>query len=181
MGSPSCCPSSAFFLFFGVLEDSGYLPRLTVMANRTFRPMGLNGKAVLPMVLGLGCGTMATLTARIMDSRKAPHRHHPAGSRRAMLRSTRGRAGDAGQYRRAGGHRGLAIVGLQMLLSGHWRTACCPAGATTSSSRFHWFAFRSCRTWWSRPLARGVVPARGGALLPIRHFHPVCAQSPRCW
>jgi ferrous iron transport protein B len=41
------------------------------MANRTFRLMGLNGKAVLPMVLGLGCGTMATLTARIMDSRKS--------------------------------------------------------------------------------------------------------------
>ena len=32
--------------------------------------MGLNGKAVLPMVLGLGCDTMATLTTRILDSKK---------------------------------------------------------------------------------------------------------------
>ena len=32
--------------------------------------MGLNGKAVLPMVLGLGCDTMATLTTRILESRK---------------------------------------------------------------------------------------------------------------
>jgi ferrous iron transport protein B len=32
--------------------------------------MGLNGKAVLPMVLGLGCDTMATMTARIMETRK---------------------------------------------------------------------------------------------------------------
>jgi ferrous iron transport protein B len=32
--------------------------------------MGLNGKAVLPMVLGLGCDTMATLTARILETRK---------------------------------------------------------------------------------------------------------------
>jgi len=59
-----------FFLAFGILEDSGYLPRLAVMVNKLFRMMGLNGKAVLPMVLGLGCDTMATMTTRILDSRK---------------------------------------------------------------------------------------------------------------
>jgi ferrous iron transport protein B len=59
-----------FFVFFGVLEDSGYLPRLAVMVNRIFRGMGLNGKAVLPMILGLGCDTMATLTTRILATRK---------------------------------------------------------------------------------------------------------------
>ncbi len=61
---------TTFFLAFGFLEDSGYLPRLAVMVNRVFRLMGLNGKAVLPMVLGLGCDTMATLTTRILESRK---------------------------------------------------------------------------------------------------------------
>lgn len=61
---------ATFFLAFGVLEDSGYLPRLAVMVNRIFRLMGLNGKAVLPMVLGLGCDTMATMTTRILESRK---------------------------------------------------------------------------------------------------------------
>lgn len=61
---------TAFFLAFSVLEDSGYLPRLAVIVNRAFRGMGLNGKAVLPMVLGLGCDTMATLTARIMETPK---------------------------------------------------------------------------------------------------------------
>jgi ferrous iron transport protein B len=61
---------STFFLAFGILEDSGYLPRLAVMVNRLFRVMGLNGKAVLPMVLGLGCDTMATLTARILETKK---------------------------------------------------------------------------------------------------------------
>jgi len=61
---------SFFFLIFGILEDTGYLPRLAVMANKTFRAMGLSGKAVLPMVLGLGCVTMATLTARILDTKK---------------------------------------------------------------------------------------------------------------
>ena len=61
---------ATFFIAFGLLEDSGYLPRLAVMVNRAFRVIGLNGKAVLPMVLGLGCDTMATLTARIMETRK---------------------------------------------------------------------------------------------------------------
>ncbi|MCP4421181.1 MAG: ferrous iron transport protein B [Chloroflexi bacterium] len=59
-----------FFLAFSLLEDSGYLARLAVMANRPFKAMGLNGKAVLPMVLGLGCDTMATLTTRILETRK---------------------------------------------------------------------------------------------------------------
>lgn len=59
-----------FFSLFGLLEDSGYLPRLAVLLHRGFRRIGLNGKAVLPMVLGLGCDTMATLTTRILDSKK---------------------------------------------------------------------------------------------------------------
>jgi ferrous iron transport protein B len=59
-----------FFLAFGLLEDSGYLPRLAVMVNKVFKRMGLNGKAVLPMVLGLGCDTMATLTTRILETPK---------------------------------------------------------------------------------------------------------------
>jgi ferrous iron transport protein B len=61
---------ATFFTVFALLEDSGYLPRLAVMSDRVFRLMGLNGKAVLPMVLGLGCDTMATLTTRILPTRK---------------------------------------------------------------------------------------------------------------
>lgn len=59
-----------FFVTFGILEDSGYLPRLAVLTNRMFTRMGLNGQAVLPMVLGLGCVTMATMTTRILNSRR---------------------------------------------------------------------------------------------------------------
>ncbi len=61
---------TTFFLVFGVLEDSGYFPRMAIMVNRVFRVMGLNGKAVLPMILGLGCDTMATMTTRILDTRR---------------------------------------------------------------------------------------------------------------
>jgi ferrous iron transport protein B len=59
---------STFFIAFGILEDSGYFPRLSVIVNRLFAMFGLNGRAVLPMVLGLGCVTMATLTTRILHS-----------------------------------------------------------------------------------------------------------------
>jgi ferrous iron transport protein B len=61
---------TTFFLAFGVLEDSGYLPRLAALSNRLFQRIGLNGKAVLPMVLGLGCVTMATLTTRLLESKR---------------------------------------------------------------------------------------------------------------
>lgn len=61
---------STFFIAFGVLEDSGYFSRLSVLANRAFAAIGLNGRAVLPMVLGLGCVTMATLTTRILHTRR---------------------------------------------------------------------------------------------------------------
>ncbi len=61
---------STFFLAFGVLEDSGYLPRLAALSNRFFAFLGLNGKAVLPMVLGLGCVTMATVTTRTLESKR---------------------------------------------------------------------------------------------------------------
>jgi ferrous iron transport protein B len=61
---------TTFFIAFSILEDVGYLPRLAVMLNRVFKLMGLNGKAVLPMVLGLGCDTMATMTTRILETRK---------------------------------------------------------------------------------------------------------------
>ncbi len=59
-----------FFITFGLLEDSGYLPRLAILSDRVMRSMGLNGKATLPMVLGFGCCTMATMTTRILNSKK---------------------------------------------------------------------------------------------------------------
>ena len=61
---------TTFFIAFSLLEDSGYLPRLSVVSNRLFAAVGLNGKAALPMVLGLGCVTMATLTTRILETKR---------------------------------------------------------------------------------------------------------------
>ncbi len=61
---------TTFFFLFSIMEDSGYFPRMAIMVNRVFRLMGLNGKAVIPMILGLGCDTMATMTTRILETRK---------------------------------------------------------------------------------------------------------------
>lgn len=61
---------TTFFLAFGILEDSGYLPRVAFMVDKIFKKIGLNGRAVLPMILGLGCDTMAVLTTRILSTRK---------------------------------------------------------------------------------------------------------------
>jgi len=61
---------TTFFVAFSFLEDSGYLPRLSILSDRVLRTMGLHGKAFLPMVLGLGCVTMATMTTRILNSKK---------------------------------------------------------------------------------------------------------------
>jgi ferrous iron transport protein B len=59
-----------FFLTFAVLEDSGYLPRLALLVDRLLKRIGLSGRAVIPLVLGLGCGTMATLVTRVLETRR---------------------------------------------------------------------------------------------------------------
>ena len=61
---------SVFFLFFGLLEDVGYLPNLAILTRRVSAKLGITGNAVIPLVLGFGCKTMATMTARTLQSRK---------------------------------------------------------------------------------------------------------------
>ncbi len=61
---------TAFYIVFSFLEDTGYLPRLEVMINRLFSIIGLNGKAVIPIILGFGCGTMAAIVTRILETRR---------------------------------------------------------------------------------------------------------------
>jgi ferrous iron transport protein B len=57
-----------FYISLSVLEDSGYLPRLAVLADRALSGIGLNGRAVIPIILGFGCVTMGTITTRILGS-----------------------------------------------------------------------------------------------------------------
>jgi ferrous iron transport protein B len=60
----------AFFLFFSVLEDSGYFPRLALLLDRLFKKLGLSGRAVIPMVLGFACDTMATMVTRTLETKR---------------------------------------------------------------------------------------------------------------
>jgi ferrous iron transport protein B len=57
-----------FFVAFAVIEDSGYFPRLAMLVDSVFKKIGLNGRAVIPMVLGFGCDTMATVVTRTLES-----------------------------------------------------------------------------------------------------------------
>ena len=59
---------ATFFLFFSILEDSGYFPRLALLVDRLFKHIGLTGRAVIPMVLGFGCDTMATMVTRTLET-----------------------------------------------------------------------------------------------------------------
>ena len=59
-----------FFVAFSILEDSGYLPRLAMLVDRVFKKIGLNGRAVIPIVLGFGCDTMATMVTRTLETRR---------------------------------------------------------------------------------------------------------------
>jgi len=59
-----------FYTFFGILEDSGYLPRLSTLLDRALRHLGLTGKGVLPLVFGFSCITTAILSARVLPTRK---------------------------------------------------------------------------------------------------------------
>jgi ferrous iron transport protein B len=59
---------ATFFIFFSFLEDTGYFPRLALLVDRLFKHFGLTGRAVIPMVLGFGCDTMATMVTRTLET-----------------------------------------------------------------------------------------------------------------
>lgn len=59
---------ATFFIFFSFLEDTGYFPRLALLVDRLFKYFGLTGRAVIPMVLGFGCDTMATMVTRTLET-----------------------------------------------------------------------------------------------------------------
>ncbi|MBF0171594.1 MAG: ferrous iron transporter B [Nitrospinae bacterium] len=61
---------SVFFVLYSILEDIGYIPNLTVLTRRIFAYFGLTGGAIIPIVLGFGCKTMATLTTKTLYSKR---------------------------------------------------------------------------------------------------------------
>jgi len=58
------------YLILGVLEDSGFLPRIAISYHRPLRRMGLSGDAAMPLVTGTGCSIVGVLSTRILKSDK---------------------------------------------------------------------------------------------------------------
>jgi len=61
---------AGFYFFLAILEDSGYMPRIAALVDRGLNYIGLNGRAIIPMLLGFGCVTMATVTTRLLGSKR---------------------------------------------------------------------------------------------------------------
>ena len=61
---------ATFFFAFAIIEDTGYLPRLAMLIDQIFKKIGLSGRAVIPLVLGLGCSTMATMVTRTLPTKR---------------------------------------------------------------------------------------------------------------
>ena len=54
------------FLFFSILEDSGYMARIAFIMDRIFRRFGLSGRAFMPMIMGFGCSVPAMINTRTL-------------------------------------------------------------------------------------------------------------------
>jgi ferrous iron transport protein B len=59
-----------FYFGLAILEDCGYLPRLAVLTDGVLTRLGMNGRAIIPLILGGGCVTMAVVTTRLLTSKK---------------------------------------------------------------------------------------------------------------
>jgi ferrous iron transport protein B len=53
-----------------VLEDSGYMARISFLSDRLMRSVGLNGKSVMPMISGFACAVPAIMSARSIENKK---------------------------------------------------------------------------------------------------------------
>ena len=60
----------SFYIILGVMEDSGYLPRLAVLLDNLMHRMGLHGWAIIPTLLGLGCNVPGIMATRILENRR---------------------------------------------------------------------------------------------------------------
>ena len=58
------------FLFFSILEDSGYMSRVAFILDRLFRKFGLSGRAFMPMIMGFGCSVPAMINTRTLADEK---------------------------------------------------------------------------------------------------------------
>ncbi|MEM2944447.1 MAG: ferrous iron transport protein B [Methanomassiliicoccales archaeon] len=59
-----------FYLILAILEDTGYLPRTVALLDGLMHRLGLHGRAIIPMIVGVGCNVPAILATRILESKR---------------------------------------------------------------------------------------------------------------
>jgi ferrous iron transport protein B len=59
-----------FYVILSIMEDSGYLPRLATLVDRMMTGVGLNGRAIIPLILGFGCVQLGTITTRLLGTNR---------------------------------------------------------------------------------------------------------------
>lgn len=59
-----------FFFFFSILEDTGYMARAVIVADRLMHKMGLHGKSAIPLILGFGCNVPAIMGTRTLENKR---------------------------------------------------------------------------------------------------------------
>ncbi len=58
----------SLFFFITLIEDSGYMARIAVIMDRLLEKVGLNGKSIIPMIIGFGCNVPAVMAARTIEN-----------------------------------------------------------------------------------------------------------------
>ncbi len=58
------------FAFIAILEETGYMARVTFMMDKVMRKFGLNGKSVVPLISGVACAVPAVMSARTIENWK---------------------------------------------------------------------------------------------------------------
>ena len=148
----------AFYLSLALMEDSGYLPRLATLVDRSLNALGLNGAAIIPLILGFGCVTMATITrgtatavpanrpgvspagepAGVMDG-KTPRKERPMDSKgTARVRRVRRRlriAGDGGRRSPVGRELAVGPLEARVAEDGEAVAVAARIGTTEGSAR----------------------------------------------
>lgn len=60
----------SFYFILGILEDTGFLPRLAMLLDSLLHKIGLHGYSIIPVLLGFGCNVPGILSTRILESRR---------------------------------------------------------------------------------------------------------------
>ncbi len=113
------------FLFFSILEDSGYMARVAFIMDRIFRKFGLSGRAFMPMIMGFGCSLPAMINTRTLADdreRTATIRVIPMFSCGAKLPILTAIAGGIVQYFKVGN---ADLITYGMYLIGIVTAVCC--------------------------------------------------------